>query len=184
MRKTRGQVRLWFVVMAAMVAGFGVAADRADAAVTATFSSGVLTVFGDGINNSIVISRDAAGRILVNDGAVVVVDVVATVVVIAVEIAVVSTSEPAVVDTAVVSSGGSVMIGVVECSSSHATATSTIAARTIQRELIAIAPPPARSAAAWCRAAPDRQRRTAMYRGRARGRPRSGRWPRRAESRT
>jgi Ca2+-binding RTX toxin-like protein len=80
MRKTRGQVRLWFVVMAAMVAGFGVAADRADAAVTATFSSGVLTVFGDGINNSIVISRDAAGRILVNDGAVVVVGGTPTVV--------------------------------------------------------------------------------------------------------
>jgi len=40
--------------------------------VTASFSpqTGVLTVFGDALNNSIVASRDAAGRILVNGGAV------------------------------------------------------------------------------------------------------------------
>src|SRR5437868_2405373 len=42
----------------------------ASAAATATFSNGVLTVFGDSADNSIVISRDAAGRILVNGGAV------------------------------------------------------------------------------------------------------------------
>ena len=42
----------------------------ASAATTGTFSSGVLTVSGDGADNSIVISRDAAGRILVNGGAV------------------------------------------------------------------------------------------------------------------
>ena len=42
----------------------------ASAATTATFSNGVLTVSGDGADNSIVISRDAAGRILVNGGAV------------------------------------------------------------------------------------------------------------------
>jgi len=42
----------------------------ASAAVTATFSSGVLSVFGDSLNNSIVISRNAAGTILVNNGAV------------------------------------------------------------------------------------------------------------------
>ncbi|HET7047832.1 MAG TPA: calcium-binding protein [Solirubrobacteraceae bacterium] len=42
----------------------------ASAATTATFSNGVLTVFGDSADNSIVISRDAAGRILVNGGAV------------------------------------------------------------------------------------------------------------------
>ena len=42
----------------------------ASAATTATFSAGVLTVLGDGADNSIVISRDAAGQILVNDGAV------------------------------------------------------------------------------------------------------------------
>jgi Ca2+-binding RTX toxin-like protein len=45
----------------------------ASAATTATFSSGVLTVSGDSAANSIVISRDAAGRILVNGGAVAVV---------------------------------------------------------------------------------------------------------------
>jgi Ca2+-binding RTX toxin-like protein len=56
------------VVLAAAVAG---AASRpANAAVTASFSNGVLTVFGDSLNNSITISRDAAGKILVNNGAV------------------------------------------------------------------------------------------------------------------
>jgi Ca2+-binding RTX toxin-like protein len=47
-----------------------VASPPASAAATATFSSGVLSVSGDAANNSIVISRNAAGRILVNDGAV------------------------------------------------------------------------------------------------------------------
>jgi Ca2+-binding RTX toxin-like protein len=42
----------------------------ANAAATATFDSGGLSVFGDAANNSIVISRDAAGKILVNGGAV------------------------------------------------------------------------------------------------------------------
>ena len=37
---------------------------------TATFSDGVLTVNGDSLNNSIAISRNAAGNILVNGGAV------------------------------------------------------------------------------------------------------------------
>ena len=41
-------------------------------AVTATFTpgAGILTVLGDAGNNTIVVSRDAAGRILVNGGAV------------------------------------------------------------------------------------------------------------------
>jgi Ca2+-binding RTX toxin-like protein len=52
---------------AGVVAGMAV---PASAATTATFSSGVLTVTGDGAENSIVISRDAAGRILVNKGAI------------------------------------------------------------------------------------------------------------------
>jgi Ca2+-binding RTX toxin-like protein len=58
------------VVLAA--AAMLVASAPASAAVTATFSpgSGVLTVFGDAANNSIVISRDAAGKILVNNGAI------------------------------------------------------------------------------------------------------------------
>ena len=42
----------------------------ASAAVTATFSAGTLSVSGDSLNNSITVSRDAAGKILVNGGAV------------------------------------------------------------------------------------------------------------------
>ncbi len=45
----------------------------ASAATTATFANGVLTVFGDGADNSITISRNAAGTILVNNGAIAVV---------------------------------------------------------------------------------------------------------------
>jgi Ca2+-binding RTX toxin-like protein len=45
-------------------------AGSASAATTATFGNGVLTVSGDGADNSIVVSRDAAGRILVNGGAI------------------------------------------------------------------------------------------------------------------
>src|SRR5262249_5381087 len=46
--------------------------DRITPAVTAIFSSGshVLSVLGDSLDNTIVISRDAAGKILVNGGAV------------------------------------------------------------------------------------------------------------------
>src|SRR4051812_50121062 len=42
----------------------------ASAATTAIFSGGVLTVTGDSLANNITVSRDAAGRILVNGGAV------------------------------------------------------------------------------------------------------------------
>src|SRR5262249_56444134 len=46
--------------------------DRTLLSVTATFSAatGVLTVAGDDLDNTIVVSRDAAGTILVNNGAV------------------------------------------------------------------------------------------------------------------
>src|SRR5579872_5017832 len=46
--------------------------DRNLPAVTASFSptAGILTVFGDAHNNTIVVSRDAAGQLLVNNGAV------------------------------------------------------------------------------------------------------------------
>src|SRR5215217_3159808 len=61
-------------VVAAVVVGAGAmfAASPASAAVTASFTpaTGTLTVFGDTLNNSIAISRDAAGKILVNGGAV------------------------------------------------------------------------------------------------------------------
>ena len=61
------------VVLAAAVVG--AASQPASAAVTASFNAqaGMLTMHGDSLDNSITISRDAAGRILVNGGAVVVV---------------------------------------------------------------------------------------------------------------
>ena len=55
------------VLAAGIVAGTAV---PANAAVTATFSAGQLTVFGDSLGNSITVSRDAAGKILVNGGAI------------------------------------------------------------------------------------------------------------------
>jgi Ca2+-binding RTX toxin-like protein len=58
------------------VLAIGVAAAMAgpaNAAVTGTFTSGVLTVNGDSLNNSIQVSRNAAGTILINGGAVAVV---------------------------------------------------------------------------------------------------------------
>src|SRR3954447_4101585 len=45
----------------------------ANAAATATFSNGVLTASGDNLDNTLTISRDAAGKILVNGGAVAVI---------------------------------------------------------------------------------------------------------------
>ena len=42
----------------------------ANAATTATFTTGVLSVFGDNLDNAITISRNAAGGILVNGGAI------------------------------------------------------------------------------------------------------------------
>ncbi len=59
------------VVLAAGV--FGATSRPASAAVTATFSGGALSVVGDSAANNIGISRNAAGRILVNGGAVAVV---------------------------------------------------------------------------------------------------------------
>ena len=60
-------------LLAATVLAAGVLAATsvpAHAATTASFGSGTLSVFGDSLNNSIVISRNAAGQILVNGGAV------------------------------------------------------------------------------------------------------------------
>src|SRR6266540_2528841 len=48
-------------------------------AVTGTTSAGILSVFGDALDNTITISRDAAGKILVNGGAVAIVGGTATV---------------------------------------------------------------------------------------------------------
>jgi len=55
------------VLSAGVIAGSSV---PAHAAVTATFTNGTLSVFGDSLDNSITISRNAAGTILVNGGAV------------------------------------------------------------------------------------------------------------------
>ena len=65
-RRARGL--LASAVLAASV--LAVTSVPANAAVSSTFGNGVLTVNGDALNNTITISRDAAGRILVNGGAV------------------------------------------------------------------------------------------------------------------
>jgi Ca2+-binding RTX toxin-like protein len=74
-RRTNDSRRAARRLLAGVVLGAAAlfAASPASAATTATFSSGVLTVFGDASGNSIAISRDAAGKILVNGGAVAVV---------------------------------------------------------------------------------------------------------------
>jgi Ca2+-binding RTX toxin-like protein len=59
------------VLALALAAGvLAATAAQASAATSATFANGVLTVVGDNADNSIVISRDAAGRIKVNGGAI------------------------------------------------------------------------------------------------------------------
>src|SRR5262245_5154748 len=61
------------------VPGLEPLADRIVPAVTATFAAGTLTVFGDNLDNTITLSRNAAGQILVNGGAVPVLGGTATV---------------------------------------------------------------------------------------------------------
>jgi Ca2+-binding RTX toxin-like protein len=74
-RRTNKSRRVARRLLAGVVLGAAAlfAASPASAATTATFSSGVLTVLGDSAGNSMVVSRDAAGKILVNNGAVAVV---------------------------------------------------------------------------------------------------------------
>jgi Ca2+-binding RTX toxin-like protein len=69
-RRARHRLIAGGVLAAGVIAGTAV---PASAATTATFNAGGLTVNGDALNNTITISRDAAGRILVNGGAVAVV---------------------------------------------------------------------------------------------------------------
>ena len=65
----RAALRMLTGVM--LAAGVFAATSRpANAATTATFNNGELTVFGDGAANTIGISRNAAGIILINGGAV------------------------------------------------------------------------------------------------------------------
>ena len=67
--RRRSALRL-LVGIAVAAAVAGAASRPADAAVTASFGNATVTVFGDSLGNTITISRDAAGKILVNGGAV------------------------------------------------------------------------------------------------------------------
>ncbi|MFL6005719.1 MAG: beta strand repeat-containing protein [Gaiellaceae bacterium] len=66
----RSRARRLLIGVALALAVFAATTAAANAAVTATFHNGTLTVFGDGLSNTITISRDAAGKILVNGGTV------------------------------------------------------------------------------------------------------------------
>src|SRR3954470_4141703 len=70
LKRNHGRLAAAGVLVAAAVAG---TAGTAHAAVTAQFSAGTLSVTGDALDNNIAISRDAAGKILVNGGAVAVI---------------------------------------------------------------------------------------------------------------
>ena len=70
-RARRGSATRRLLAGTAIGAGaIAVTSVTASAATTATFNAGVLTVIGDSTANDIQISRDAAGRILVNNGGV------------------------------------------------------------------------------------------------------------------
>ena len=64
--RTRTLVTAILLMLGALAATAG----SARAAVTATFSQGSLVVLGDSADNTIAVSRDAAGKLLVNGGAV------------------------------------------------------------------------------------------------------------------
>src|SRR4051812_50096490 len=71
--RTHGRRRLARRLMTSAVlavAALAGTAMSASAAVTATFSNGTLSVFGDSLSNNITVSRDAAGKLLVNGGAI------------------------------------------------------------------------------------------------------------------
>jgi Ca2+-binding RTX toxin-like protein len=70
-RRSIGRGMLAGTVLAAGLAAMTTAS--ASAAVTATFSNGTLSVNGDALDNNIAVSRNAAGQILVNGGAVAVI---------------------------------------------------------------------------------------------------------------
>jgi Ca2+-binding RTX toxin-like protein len=66
----------WRGLLAGTLLAAGVAgttAASASAAVTASFSNGTLTVNGDALDNNVTVSRNAAGQILINGGAVAVI---------------------------------------------------------------------------------------------------------------
>jgi Ca2+-binding RTX toxin-like protein len=72
-RRVRGRRRAArrLIAGALLAAGaLAVTSVPASAATTATFSNGTLTVIGDNLDNTVTISRNAAGQILVNGGAI------------------------------------------------------------------------------------------------------------------
>jgi Ca2+-binding RTX toxin-like protein len=80
--RTHGRRRLARRLMTSAllaVAALAGTAMSASAAVTATLSNGTLSVFGDSLDNNITVSRDAAGKLLVNGGAITVAGGTATV---------------------------------------------------------------------------------------------------------
>src|SRR5512144_994955 len=70
----RAWILLGLVVAVALSLGFAASANAAKSkeAISASFdpTAGVLTISGDNLNNNIIASRDAAGTILINGGAV------------------------------------------------------------------------------------------------------------------
>src|SRR5262249_19534259 len=74
-----GNAGLKGVSLATIAGSPSASADITAHAVTGSFSTGILTVFGDSLSNTINISRDAAGKLLVNGGAVSVLGGTATV---------------------------------------------------------------------------------------------------------
>ena len=74
MKSSRTRAARRTVAGAALATGIAAAiAAPANAAVTSTFSAGTLSINGDSLDNNITISRNAAGNILVNGGAVTVI---------------------------------------------------------------------------------------------------------------
>ena len=70
MKLTRDNARRLFAGSFVVAAAFVAASAPANAATTSSFSNGTLSVLGDSLDNTITVSRDAAGKILVNGGAV------------------------------------------------------------------------------------------------------------------
>ena len=66
----RRRARRLVAVIALAIGVFAATSVPANAAVIATFANGQLSVLGDNLDNTITISRDAAGKLLVNGGAV------------------------------------------------------------------------------------------------------------------
>jgi Ca2+-binding RTX toxin-like protein len=76
MKSIRSRLLATVAIAVGVLAGTTVSAS---AATTATFSNGTLSVFGDSLDNTITVSRNAAGQLLVNGGAVTITGGTATV---------------------------------------------------------------------------------------------------------